>query len=374
MAWCLEIDGKLQAASLFTSSKGRLLALFSAPNVPFSTCCHHVQAAKELPCFPSQRKEQIVNPGRGESPGREWPKCSWPWPSTQASHSLFFHFIPTSRTGSWLAILPVDPWALPSGRWVYCQCNARSHSSSSPFIFTLRLSNSFTVTIRCCGGSIRPFTGVNGAAAGLYCLNTLLVTLPHCRCLYSTAASRKHQQHRCEAEHLATSSVPSSNTHSLRCNNRSYFCIGIVDASTCALEMPDDEISALNVATTSQSVRHSSPPSHPLRHRLPMRASTLGDVTFPLNRRRSSVFSETLSETQRSLRESADDLLLPRVGASSELDERQHQSHWHSVPLGLALLPAVAGLFFQNGTAVTTDVTLLCLAAIFLNWSVRLPW
>jgi hypothetical protein len=40
----------------------------------------------------------------------------------------------------------------------------------------------------------------------------------------------------------------------------------------------------------------------------------------------------------------------------------------------LALLPAVGGLFFQNGSAVVTDITLLALAAIFLNWAVRLPW
>ena len=50
------------------------------------------------------------------------------------------------------------------------------------------------------------------------------------------------------------------------------------------------------------------------------------------------------------------------------------ESHWHSAPLALALLPAIAGVFFQEGGAFVTDVTLLVLAAIFLNWSVRLPW
>ena len=49
-------------------------------------------------------------------------------------------------------------------------------------------------------------------------------------------------------------------------------------------------------------------------------------------------------------------------------------SHWHSVPLALALLPAAAGLFFEKGSIVITDITLLGLAAIFLNWSLRLPW
>lgn len=44
------------------------------------------------------------------------------------------------------------------------------------------------------------------------------------------------------------------------------------------------------------------------------------------------------------------------------------------MPLGLALLPAVGGLLFKDGSAIVTDITLLALAAIFLNWSVRLPW
>lgn len=47
---------------------------------------------------------------------------------------------------------------------------------------------------------------------------------------------------------------------------------------------------------------------------------------------------------------------------------------WHSAPLAFALLPALGGLLFQNGSAVVTDVMLLGLAGIFLNWSVRVPW
>jgi hypothetical protein len=31
-------------------------------------------------------------------------------------------------------------------------------------------------------------------------------------------------------------------------------------------------------------------------------------------------------------------------------------------------------MLFQNGSAVVTDIMLLGLAAIFLNWSVRIPW
>lgn len=86
------------------------------------------------------------------------------------------------------------------------------------------------------------------------------------------------------------------------------------------------------------------------------------------------MFSDNLSETRKSLRSSTDDLLLPRVNGSGQLDHVNEPSHWHSTPLGLALLPAVGGLLFQDGSAVVTDITLLALAAIFLNWSVRLPW
>jgi len=49
-------------------------------------------------------------------------------------------------------------------------------------------------------------------------------------------------------------------------------------------------------------------------------------------------------------------------------------SHWDSAPLAFALLPALGGLFFTNGSSVITDVMLLGFAAILLNWSVRIPW
>lgn len=52
----------------------------------------------------------------------------------------------------------------------------------------------------------------------------------------------------------------------------------------------------------------------------------------------------------------------------------EEPSHWHSSPIAFAFLPALAGLFFTNGSAFVTDMLLLALAALFLNWSVRLPW
>lgn len=88
--------------------------------------------------------------------------------------------------------------------------------------------------------------------------------------------------------------------------------------------------------------------------------------------RRNSTLSDSLSEARNSIRSSTDDLFLPRVAKGE--DPATDESHWHSAPLGLALLPAIAGVFFQNGSVFVTDVTLLVLAAIFLNWSVRLPW
>ena len=83
--------------------------------------------------------------------------------------------------------------------------------------------------------------------------------------------------------------------------------------------------------------------------------------------------AESLEDARQSIRSSTDDLLLPRVRKSG-FDATNEPSHWHSAPLALALFPAIAGLLFTNGSAVVTDVTLLILAAVFLNWSVRLPW
>ncbi|KAL8986835.1 MAG: hypothetical protein Q9177_003906 [Variospora cf. flavescens] len=96
-------------------------------------------------------------------------------------------------------------------------------------------------------------------------------------------------------------------------------------------------------------------------------------MSHPLKRRRSSTFSDSIDDAKQSIKSSTDDLLLPRL-RSEGLPSHLEPSHWHSTPLALALLPAIGGIFFQNGSAIVTDFTLLGLAAIFLNWSVRLPW
>jgi hypothetical protein len=118
--------------------------------------------------------------------------------------------------------------------------------------------------------------------------------------------------------------------------------------------------------------RPASPRPGGLRSRPPPSRSAASATGGMPNRRRSSLFSDSFSETQRSLKTSTDDLLLPRVNDHSTFDH--DPSHWHSLPLGLALFPALGGLFFQNGSAIVTDLSLLVLAAVFLNWSVRTPW
>ena len=128
-----------------------------------------------------------------------------------------------------------------------------------------------------------------------------------------------------------------------------------------------------NAASFSARQPRSPSPAR-LRQRPLTRSATFGADGHPPARWQNNANSENVSETRKSLRSSTDDLLLPRVNGNNQFSQDHEPSPWHSVPLGLALLPAVAGLVFQNGSAVVTDITLLALAAIFLNWSVRLPW
>ncbi|KAH8702398.1 hypothetical protein BGW36DRAFT_372789 [Talaromyces proteolyticus] len=111
-----------------------------------------------------------------------------------------------------------------------------------------------------------------------------------------------------------------------------------------------------------------------LRQRPLGRAATFADAGNSSSFRRNSAISDTVSEARQSLRDSTDDILFPRADKGENIALHHDDSHWQSAPLALALLPAVGGLFFQNGSAFITDATLLILAAIFLNWSVRLPW
>ena len=112
------------------------------------------------------------------------------------------------------------------------------------------------------------------------------------------------------------------------------------------------------------------------RHRPQSNRYSMGlpDAPSPGVRRRSSNLSDySMNEARRSFQSSTDDLLLPKPSATGH-EVNHESSHWDSAPLAFALLPALGGMLFKNGSSVITDIMLLGLAAIFLNWSVRLPW
>ena len=136
---------------------------------------------------------------------------------------------------------------------------------------------------------------------------------------------------------------------------------------------PEQTTTPTNLTPTFMATSTARQNDSPVRSRLLGRASTIADIANPLSHRRSSNLSDSIESTRQSIRSSTDNLLLP-TATSAELETNHEPSHWHSAPLTLALLPALGGLFFQNGSAVVTDLTLLGLAAVFLNWSVRLPW
>ncbi|RFU79989.1 hypothetical protein TARUN_2211 [Trichoderma arundinaceum] len=119
-----------------------------------------------------------------------------------------------------------------------------------------------------------------------------------------------------------------------------------------------------------------APPGHFIRRSKatdepPMRSGSMSrpfssDSSSEAPPRRSSNFSEySLSEAR--------DILNPRPHAHGELSHHE-SSPLASLSLAFALLPAIAGVLFQNGTSVVTDIMLLGLAAIFLHWSVTQPW
>lgn len=95
----------------------------------------------------------------------------------------------------------------------------------------------------------------------------------------------------------------------------------------------------------------------------------------PHSRRRSSLLSE-YSDTRHSFRSSTDSLLRSTTSNNDmdQLASSNEPSVWHSAPLAFAILPAVGGLLFQNGSAHVTDILLLGFASMFLNWCVRAPW
>lgn len=113
-----------------------------------------------------------------------------------------------------------------------------------------------------------------------------------------------------------------------------------------------------------------------LRQRMLSRAATFAEgaqpsPTRPL-RRRSSVLSD-LSDTRHSTRSSTDSLLR-NSDAYDKVTLLEEGSHWLSSPVIFAVFPAVAGLLYQNGAALLTDIFTLGLASWFLHWCCTFPW
>ncbi|GME38191.1 hypothetical protein GTA08_BOTSDO09265 [Neofusicoccum parvum] len=142
--------------------------------------------------------------------------------------------------------------------------------------------------------------------------------------------------------------------------------------------MADDppQLAQPESGSSPRAVPVQRPPPPALRQRLGRASTTPWDGSASSSfqppphqlRRRSSVLSEFSS-----MRSSTDNILNP---GSRDLDSlaQEEPSHWHSLPLVFAILPAVGGIFFKNGSAVVTDILLLGLASLLLNWCVRMPW
>lgn len=128
---------------------------------------------------------------------------------------------------------------------------------------------------------------------------------------------------------------------------------------------------------SSQTTANATANSPFMRQRFSGRAAAFDEgagASLSPQMRSNSMFSiSSFDETRRALRSSTDDLLLPRVSRPED-DLHEEPSQWQSLPLALAIIPAFGGLFFKNGRATVTDILLLGLSAIFLNWSLRLPW
>ncbi|KAI5243315.1 hypothetical protein E4T42_07328 [Aureobasidium subglaciale] len=147
-------------------------------------------------------------------------------------------------------------------------------------------------------------------------------------------------------------------------------------ASKASAPPSPDEALHVPAANASSSALPQPPPAT-MRNRLTTKTTPpMSDGASPveplLSRRRSSLLSfSSLDDT----RQSAGDFIRPTLGLDDDdTTTLEDVSHWHSSPLAFAVLPAIAGLFFTNGSAFVTDIILLGLAALFLNWSVRLPW
>ncbi|KAG9258024.1 uncharacterized protein F5Z01DRAFT_314500 [Emericellopsis atlantica] len=83
------------------------------------------------------------------------------------------------------------------------------------------------------------------------------------------------------------------------------------------------------------------------------------------SRRRSSNFTDySLGEARDILNPQAREGEMPASDSSSLA----------TISIAVALLPAIAGALFKDGSAFMTDLMLLALSGVFLHWSVTQPW
>lgn len=139
--------------------------------------------------------------------------------------------------------------------------------------------------------------------------------------------------------------------------------------------MADDSFAAS--AARASSLAGNAPPGYGIRRavtvdesahlrRRPTMSPTASRGSFSAPRRRNSTFSDNLPDAGQRL----DDDVLNSAGIAAKAEK----SPYVYVPLVVALMPAVGGVLFENGSAFFTDLILLGVSAVFLHWSVTQPW
>ncbi|SMQ53561.1 unnamed protein product [Zymoseptoria tritici ST99CH_3D7] len=121
-------------------------------------------------------------------------------------------------------------------------------------------------------------------------------------------------------------------------------------------------------SATARTAASNNSPANVIRKRFSTDRLASPSPPSPSSRRRSSLISYSSLED-------VNDLINPRTNAVRRTTQADNEgTHWHNSPLAFAILPPIAGLFFKDGSTLATDFLLLGLAAIFLNWSIKLPW
>lgn len=97
----------------------------------------------------------------------------------------------------------------------------------------------------------------------------------------------------------------------------------------------------------------------------------------PTSPRRTSSYRTSDSSSLDSRRTSfrSDSIFLPpRADDAAPPDPHEEPSLWYSAPLLFAIVPAIGGVAFKKGSVLLTDLALLVLTAVYLNWCLITPW